>query len=103
MGVIRPSVAGIVGGRVVHPKDIYCKIRIDVPKFPAKILLDDIKQDMIENIGYGYGADLWSYITRPYPESHHIDNPVDVALMRLFGRTSHLQWDLNIKPKRGMK
>ena len=72
MGKLRPSFGGIVYDKIIHPKDMYCKIRIDVPKFPAKVLLDDIKYNMIKNIGYRYNPNMWSYIIEPYPKSHHI-------------------------------
>jgi len=45
---------------------------MDFPQRPARFLLDDIEQKSIENIGYGYGADMWSYIISSYPDSHHV-------------------------------
>jgi len=70
---------------------------MDFPQWPARVLVDDIEQKIIENIGYGYGADMWSYIISPYPDSHHVHDPIHDALMKLFGRVDKLQWDRNMK------
>jgi len=71
--------------------------KLDCPQWPAYILLDDIEYEVVTDTGLDLDKGLYMYKIEPYPESHHVDNPVDTALIRLFGRTNHLQWDLNMK------
>jgi len=47
-------------------------VRLDCPRWPAQILLDDIEQKIITDTGFDFDEGLYMYKIEPYPESHHI-------------------------------
>ena len=45
---------------------------MDCPQWPAQVLLDDINQEMVVDVGLDLDEGLYMYKIVPYPESHHI-------------------------------
>ena len=47
-------------------------VKLDRPQWPAHILLDDLEQEMVTDMGLDMDEGLYIYKIEPYPESHHI-------------------------------
>jgi len=55
--------------------DKFCtdeRCSLDCPARSAQILLDDIEQKIITDMGLDLDKGLYMYKIEPYPESHHI-------------------------------
>lgn len=51
---------------------IWEDIDTDCPRAPARILLDDLEQEIVTDMGLDLDEGLYMYKIEPYPESHHI-------------------------------
>ena len=51
---------------------IWTDVDTDCPRAPARILVDDIMQDVVTDMGFNMDKGLYMYKIEPYPESHHI-------------------------------
>jgi len=67
MGTIRPTAK--IKDKI---SEIWEDIDTDCPRWPANILLDDIKQEIVTDVGLDLDKGLYMYKIEPYPESHHI-------------------------------
>ena len=47
-------------------------VKLDCPQAPAHVLLDDLEQEMVTDMGLDLDEGLYIYKIDPYPESHHI-------------------------------
>ena len=44
----------------------------DCPRHPARVLLDDLEQCIVTDLGFDQRDCMFYYMLEPYPESHHL-------------------------------
>jgi len=66
VGIIRPSVK--IKDKI---SEVWEDIDMDYPRWPANILLDDIWQEIVTDVGLDLDKGLYMYRIEEYPESHH--------------------------------
>jgi len=47
-------------------------VNLDCPQEPAHVLLDDLEQEIVTDMGLDLDEGLYMYKIEPYPESHHV-------------------------------
>ena len=66
MGTLRPT------ARIPDSLSlIWTDIDTDCPRAPAMVLVDDIMQEIVTDIGFDMDEGLYMYKVESYPESHY--------------------------------